>query len=83
MRESYVEITKNLEGDIEFHGVLTQHDFLALRLDPFDLMLVKECTKDNSKSSDWLLALEYLFRRMDEQMKVRIEGEVEGILYGG
>ena len=48
---------------LQFSGLISEDDFP--QLDRFDLALLREC--ESGGSPDWLLALECIFRRMNEQ----------------
>lgn len=45
---------------------VTQEMMMSLNLDKLDRLLLEECNKSD-KASDWLLALETIFRRWEEQ----------------
>lgn len=56
------------EDGIRFYGEISATDLMRVKLDQIERMMLAEC-KFNSPTSDHLLALETLFRRIEEQFK--------------
>ena len=59
---------------VRFRGEVTQNDLVRLPLDAFDLRLLAECDRDPTSAADRLLALEMLFRRDEQSMRVKPDG---------
>jgi len=62
--QSKMEMWKDEEG-LHFRGTVRPDDFP--RLDAFDRRLLDECGRDGAPAADWLLALECIFRRAEQQ----------------
>lgn len=63
-------IMQRVEGGIEFRGYIDDYDLFRTQLDPLDQKLIQDCEGTDRNASDWLLALETLFRRMEEQKTI-------------
>lgn len=63
--KSGMTMRRDIDGAIVFEGRVEVSDFP--RLDPFDSALVNECDAEGSTAADWLLALECIFRRAEQQ----------------
>lgn len=68
MYKSKIEITRTCEDDINFRGTFHHSDMPEL--DNFDEALLIDCSLPDATPADWLLALECLFRRAQEQSHV-------------
>lgn len=66
MTTSFTIRRSPMNDDIHFSGTVSASDLITLRLDSFDRMLLDDCSRSN-KSHDWLLLLEMIFRRLNEQ----------------
>jgi hypothetical protein len=66
---SWVKIYKSDEHDeIRFHGVIQQSEYHDLKLDPMDRWKILDCfNPKDSTAADWLLGLEYIFRRLEQR----------------
>lgn len=61
----------NIENETSVYTLeITKSDLLNMyKLDNFDLMLLKDCEKENATISDKLLALETIARRVEQGYK--------------
>lgn len=62
--QSMMKMWKDDEA-VHFRGLVRLDDFP--RLDAFDRMLIDDCGRDGASAADWLLALECIFRRAEQQ----------------
>lgn len=62
---------EKFNGRLRFYGVLMEKDFP--NLDSFDRMLMDQCGNHNATAADWLLALECIFRRIEQQNSLPTE----------
>lgn len=56
------------EDGIKFYGEIAAIDMIKVKLDPVEKAMMNDC-KIGSPTSDYLLVLETLFRRIEEQIK--------------
>ena len=63
-KKSRMDMWHDADG-LHFTGLVSQFDFPEL--DAFDRAMVESCDKEDAPASHWLLALECIFRRMEEQ----------------
>ena len=63
--KSGMTMWRDVDGALVFEGRVEATDFP--RLDAFDLTLVDECGAEGATAADWLLALECIFRRAQQQ----------------
>lgn len=67
-----MQIERNPFGTISFSGTIEVNDLITLDLDPTDLALLREVDADTEATmADYLLVLEMLFRRHQEQHEAR------------
>ncbi len=62
-----IQMNRTMHGDIQFSGKIDAHDLFKLKLDPVDQMVLDDCSKPTATGADWLLGLELIFRRLNEQ----------------
>jgi hypothetical protein len=65
MSEMMLERRPN--GDIAFSGVLSHADLVRVHLCPFDRAVLDDCEGEGRTPADWALAIELLFRRIEQQ----------------
>ncbi len=62
-----IELCRELDGSVTFRGRIERNDIERIRLDHFDRLLLDDCNRLESSAADRLLALEMIFRRLQEQ----------------
>jgi hypothetical protein len=62
--KSRMELYRDHDG-LHFRGFVADAEYP--RLDAMDRMLVADCSGEGRTAADWLLALECIFRRAQEQ----------------
>lgn len=68
---SSITLTRdNRTGELRFSGVVTMNDLERVQLDNFGRLLLNDCSSADATGADWLLALEYIFRRSHEAKKL-------------
>ncbi len=65
MTETGITIERDLDGSIIFSGYVSAADMGAIRLDPFDRELLKQCS--SGTMADLLLGLQTLMHRIEQQ----------------
>lgn len=64
------EIEKNDDtGEVSFSGSYTVHELARLKLDAIERGMLRQCGGEGTAASDYLLALETIYRRHEEQSK--------------
>lgn len=66
---SRLEISRCFDGGIHFNGFVSDADMVLMRLSAADQALFDDCMGADCTAADWLLGIEMLFRRMEEQLK--------------
>lgn len=64
---SHMEIARNVrDRRIEFKGYITEDEIDSLSLSHFDRAVIADCEGRGRRAADWLLALELIFRKLDQ-----------------
>lgn len=62
-----MSVTKDHFGNITFSGQMNYFDIARLQLDSFDLAVLEDCSGPEASPAEWLLGLQRLFFRLQEQ----------------
>lgn len=57
-----------ITGAVRFEGHVAAEDLARIKFNPVDRKVLDGCGTANATAADWLLALELIFRRAQEQL---------------